>query len=81
LEKWKNNPEDVQTRSQCKIDHEEFLRGVKEVIPQFGRDNKILEAIIPKNNIEVPKYAKTLNTINQTIRNLKEGKHTILIKG
>lgn len=52
-----------------------------EVPPQFGKDNSILQAIIPKNKIQIRKYEKIRENIMNAIRNLENGKHTILIRG
>lgn len=38
----------MQTKENTKVTQEDFLQGIREVHPQFGKDNKILETIVPK---------------------------------
>lgn len=59
----------------------DFLRGINEISPQFGKDNKILAAIVPKDKITIHKYEQTRQELFTAINNLGNGKHTFLIRG
>ena len=81
LEKWKKLPPNMQTKDNTKVTQEDFLHGIQEVHPQFGKDNKILESIVPKQHIRIDKYEKVYTNMNIAIDNLEDGKHTFLIRG
>lgn len=49
--------------------------------PQFGKDNSVLDAIIPPDFIKIPRYELIRRNISTAINNLQYGKHTFLIRG
>lgn len=49
--------------------------------PQFGKDNAVLDAIIPTEYIKIPRYEQIRRNISTAISNLQYGKHTFLIRG
>lgn len=60
----------MQIAENTKVTQEDFLHGIQEVHPQFGKDNKILEAIVPKEYILIDKYETVLTNLNKAIGNL-----------
>ncbi len=51
------------------------------MIPEFGRDNRMMEGLVPKKKIHIDKYENIHNHLIQAINNLGNGKHAFLIKG
>lgn len=55
LEKWKQFP-DKASMDKWKVSQSDFEKGISEVTPQFGRDNKLLQSIIPSRKQIVSKH-------------------------
>lgn len=71
LESWKKMPPVAgQGYERYKVTQADFLKGIKEITPQFGKDNSQLATIIPRHKLRIERYEKIKASITNAIDNL-----------